>query len=75
MDTRVGLQEIVVDFKDYNGFSKWRCGDCDETERDKDTWVKVRKGNRLRNKYDPYYIELSNTYYLLAKLSANPSQA
>ena len=36
--------------------------------------MKVRKGNRLRNKYDPYHIELGNTYYLLAEFSANPSQ-
>ena len=37
--------------------------------------MKVRKGNRLRNKSDSYYIELSNTYSLLAEFSANPSQA
>ena len=36
--------------------------------------MKVLKGNRLRNKSDPYYIELSNTYSLLADFSANPSQ-
>ena len=36
--------------------------------------MKVRKGNRLRNKSDTYYIELSNTYSLLAEFSANPSQ-
>ena len=36
----------------------------------------VRKGPRLTHKYNknPYYIELSNTYSLLAEFSANPSQ-
>ena len=37
--------------------------------------MKVRKGTRLTTTYNPYYIELSNTYSLLAELSANPSQA
>ena len=37
--------------------------------------MKVRKGNILRNKYDPYYIELGNTYSLLAEFSSNPIQA
>ena len=36
-----------------------------DRERRKGTWVKVCKGSRLINKYDPYYIELSNTYSLL----------
>ena len=36
--------------------------------------MKGCKGYRLINEYDPYYIELSNTYSLLAELSANPSQ-
>ena len=38
--------------------------------------MKVRKGPRLTNKSNknPYYIELSNTYSLLAEFSANPSQ-
>ena len=36
----------------------------------------VRKGPRLKNKSNknPYYIEFSNTYFLLAEFSANPSQ-
>ena len=37
--------------------------------------MKLRKDNILRNKSDPYYIELSNTYSLLAEFLANPSQA
>ena len=36
--------------------------------------MKVRKGPRLTTKYNPYYIELSNTYSLLAELLDNPSQ-
>ena len=68
-------KKIGVNFKEYDDCSKCWCGDCDKTERDKRTWVNVRKGNRLINKYDPYFIELSNTYSLLADFSANPSQA
>ena len=67
--------KITVNLKDYNDCSEWRCGDCDKIERDKGTWVKVRKGTRLTNKYDPYYIELSNAYYLLAELLANMRQS
>ena len=37
--------------------------------------MKVRKGKILRNKYDPYYKELSNINYILEELSANPSQS
>ena len=37
--------------------------------------MKVRKGTILINKYDPYYIEISITYHLLAEFSANLSQA
>ena len=66
--------KITVNLKDYDDCSEWRCGDCDKIERDKGTWVKVRKGTRLTNKYDPYYIELSNAYFLLAYFSDNPSQ-
>ena len=38
--------------------------------------MKVRKGPRLTNKSNknPYYIELSNKYSLLAEFLANPSQ-
>ena len=36
--------------------------------------MKLRKENILRNKSDPYYIELSNTYSLLVEFLANPSQ-
>ena len=36
--------------------------------------MKVRRGNISRNKSYPYYIELSDTYALLADLSANLSQ-
>ena len=36
--------------------------------------MKVCKGNILSKKSDPCYIELSNTYYLLAELSENLSQ-
>ena len=35
--------------------------------------MKLCKGNILRNKSDPYYIELSNNYSLLVETSANPS--
>ena len=49
--------------------------DCDNAEREKGTWVKVCKGNRLINKCDPYYIELSNTYSLPSELLASPIQA
>ena len=37
--------------------------------------MKVCKGTRLTTKYNPYCIELINTYYFLAEFSANPSQA
>ena len=37
--------------------------------------MKVRKGTRLTTKYNPYHIELSNSYSLLAEFSSNPSQA
>ena len=37
--------------------------------------MKVRKGTSLTTKSNPYYIELSNAYSLLAEFSANPSQA
>ena len=36
--------------------------------------MKVRKGPRSTTKYNPYYIELSNTYSLLAEFSYNSSQ-
>ena len=36
--------------------------------------MKLRKGIRLINKYDPYYIELRYTYSILAEFSVNPSQ-
>ena len=36
--------------------------------------MKLLKGNKLTNKPDPYYIELSSAYSLLAEFSANPSQ-
>ena len=64
-----------VNFKEYKYCSKWRCGNCDKTERDKDTWLKVRKGTILTTKSNPYYIELSNAYSLLDEFSYNPSQA
>ena len=40
------------------------------------TWVTVRKGPRFTHKSNknPYYIELSNTYSILAELSTNPIQ-
>ena len=41
--------------------------------RDNVTQVKVRKVSKSTKKYDPYYIELSNTYSFLAELSANLS--
>ena len=36
--------------------------------------MKVHKGTRLTNKYDPYYIALGNTYSLPEDFSANLSQ-
>ena len=36
--------------------------------------MKVCKGPRLTTKYNPYYIELSNTYSLLEYFLASPSQ-
>ena len=51
-------------------------GDWEETAGDKDTWVTVRKGPRLtyKSNKNPYYIELSNTYSLLAEFSSDPSK-
>ena len=36
--------------------------------------MKVRKGSILTTKYNPYYIELSNTYSILAEFSSNQIQ-
>ena len=38
-------KKIGVDFKEYEYCSGLQCRDCDKTERDKGTWVKVRKRN------------------------------
>ena len=35
-------------------------------------WIKVIKGNKIRNKISPYYMELSNQYSQLAEFAANP---
>ena len=53
VEAGVGVKKIGVDFKEYKNCYEWRLWDCNETERDKGTWVKVRKGNILRNIYDP----------------------
>ena len=75
VEDRVGVQENWCWIQGVQQILWMMVGGLHKKKKDKGTWVKVRKGTRLTIKYNPYYIELSNTYYLLAEFSDDPSQA
>ena len=43
-----------------------------EIERGESEWMKVEKGSKITKATAHYYVELSNFYFRLAELSADP---
>jgi hypothetical protein len=66
MAAKVGVQK-------WNKFDHCRCGDQTKKEVERQGWILVDKGSKVKRKSDQFYLELSNAYSNLADFLADLS--